>query len=317
MGVERYVLDMFENVSLTIIEPVAYNPYKLQPSTWINQSEKRTKHSNFFLPKKILMKGPCDIRSIVSYLSFNCYFDYEFTYINNEGISIEQINHTDHIYQSSFIDDETKMELATLPFGDIKMYSNRIFSGTYDVICLSIITDANLGRYRRKKDGVIVAFGEHCYPLTDKSNWSGYVDGSIFSANCKFDVGFLESFAQEYEFIGRISVTDFIKNLKAIIELIPFSTEIVIISGVEKKYQDYTSPNYINRYLFHREMRIEIEKLISNYRNVKLINVNDFVFNQEDFAGHYNHFQPRVYHDIAFYLSSIIDCISPTIGMED
>lgn len=146
--------------------------------TWINQDNVKTdnefediKNTGF----KVLIKGPCDLNQIFSFIKNEDIFDCEFTYVSREkqslGVAIEGMNHTSQIVNAYSITDEETAEICKLPICDSQMYSDSIYKNKYGMIFISILTDANLGVYRNKNNGAVFAFGEYIYPLTDTAMW--------------------------------------------------------------------------------------------------------------------------------------------------
>ena len=123
----------------------------------------------------MLIKGPCDLNQIFSFIKNEDIFDCEFTYVSREkqslGVAIEGMNHTSQIVNAYSITDEETAEICKLPICDSQMYSDSIYKNKYGMIFISILTDANLGVYRNKNNGAVFAFGEYIYPLTDKAMW--------------------------------------------------------------------------------------------------------------------------------------------------
>ena len=55
-------------------------------------------------------------------------------------------------------EEEKQRVLREVPFSDPGIYSRRIYDGNYRVVVISILSDANLGVYRRKETGERIAF---------------------------------------------------------------------------------------------------------------------------------------------------------------
>lgn len=302
MGIEQYVYQKFGAPQIEIRGDTAVTLGN-ELVDWIREVERADARERTApdAEKRILLKGPCDIRSILSYFGNEEIFDTEFTYTNDRGIAIEQINHTFHAVQSLSMDKE-KMEvcLGSLPFFDSDMYSGRMFSGAgYRAVCYSVITDSNLGVYRQKDTGYLVAFGEYCYPLTDPANWNDYICNVRFTANCSFTEEFLREFSEEYEFVGRISEDEFRKNLRTICSAMPPNCQLILMTGVELPYEKNTNENYRDRHLHHMIFRRIAEEVAAEFENVHTFSFAPYIKRQEDFLEHYNHFQKYVYYNVA------------------
>jgi FkbH-like protein len=312
MGIEQYVYSVLNypviEVNGEVISELKQNyvPGWINSNTIENELELDTKFSAN--EAKVLFKGPCDLEQIFSYIEETNGIDCEFTYTNQRGISIEQHNHTYHVVEAITMEEEQKLKLINeLPFSDSNMFSDKIYRGNHNIVFLSMLTDGNLGVYRRKESGEKVAFGEYYYPLTDQRNWDGYINGTIFNANCKFSLEDLTEFSRKYEFLGRISVNQTIENLKIIRGKLNQNTLLVLMIGVEIPYEDNNNPSYSVRHIIHQDMNDAIRKFAKSTENVKIIDFNNYISGQESFYNNINHFIKPVYYDIAKDIIKIIN----------
>lgn len=306
MGVEQYVYAALGSPELTVDGEVAVQLRPDYAPPWINQERELSQEGRQSLSEgkeklRILMKGPCDLDSIFSFIEDDGSIETEFTYVSPKtGVAVEQISHTTHIVESITLSKEEKQRIIDeLPFGDEKMYSARIFEGDYDVVCLSILTDCNLGVYRRKATGGRVAFLPGFYPLTDPRNWEKYMERKIYTSKCGFTKEFLESFSEEYEFEGILTPEQIIENLKFIRAHLKPETLLVLILGVEIPYERNTNPAYEGRHLIHRDVNGRIKTLVAENPNMDYIDINRFVKGQGSFYDQFNHFVPEVYYEMS------------------
>lgn len=317
MGIEQYIYEKIGFPEMEIIGSVsAPVGADCPPVTWINKkdekntektpkkalknAEKTLKNETNF---KILMKGPCDLLQIFSFIKNEELFDCEFTYVSEEkhslGVTIEGINHTAQIVGAKTLTDAEKADVCALPMCDSKMYSSAIYDNDYDMVFISLLTDANLGLYKRIGGNQIIAFGEWLYPLTDEANWDGYISGELYTGNCKFTRNFLEKFSSEYEFIGKITHDELTENLKFIRENIPEHTEMVIMLGCETEFANNKREAWKNRHNEHAEYNDAVRAFAANCGNTELFDVNDYVKSQDDFSDSINHYKKRVYYMMA------------------
>lgn len=327
MGIEQYVYEKIGFPEMEIAGSVSAPVGKdYPPVTWINKkntektpkkalkniekaSKKALKSTEITLENdektnfKILMKGPCDLLQIFSFIKNEELFDCEFTYVSEEehslGATIEGINHTAQIVGAKTLNNAEKAEACALPMCDSKMYSAAIYDNDYDMVFISLLTDANLGLYKKIGGNQIIAFGEWLYPLTDKTNWDGYISGKLYTGNCKFTRDFFEKFSSEYEFIGRITPEGLAENLKFIRENIPEHTEMVIMLGCETEFANNEREAWKNRHSEHAKYNDAVRDFAANYGNIELFDVNDYVKSQDDFADSINHYKKRVYYMMA------------------
>lgn len=320
MGIEQYIYEQIGFPEMTIEGSVSAEVGKEQPRvTWINRAEKHAeteKNADIKKNFRVLMKGPCDLLQIFSFIKDEDIFDCEFTYASEEkhalGVTIEGINHTMQIVQSKTLSDAEKAEVCALPFCDSEMYSQSIYKNDYGMVFISILTDVNLGMYQKNGGSQIIAFGEWLYPLTDKANWDKYINKEVYTANCKFTRGFLEKFSEEYTFIGRITPDMLVKNLKFIRENVPNTTEIVIMLGCETEFKNNRLEAWKNRHKEHREYNNAVREFAANCGNITLFDVNEYITSQEDFSDSINHYKKRIYYMMAKRFIEMINAHSET-----
>lgn len=306
MGIEQYVYAILGFPELETVGEVAV---KLQQSFlpfWINQEKElemvgRQTFSEKNKHCKVLLKGPCDLDAIFSFLEQNDAIESEFTYVSPKtGVTIEQISHTSHIVQALTLSDEQKCRIIEeLPFGDELMYSDRLFRGDYDVVCISALVDANLGVYRRKETGEEVAFVEAYYPLTEEQNWESYSNKKLYTSGCDFSRDFLKEFSEKYEFMGALSPEKVVENLNFIRQHLKEETLLIIMLGSELCYEKNQLPAYKNRHLEHKVLNEQIRKFVKESKNMACIDVNTYLKGQESFYDHLNHFVPSVYYEMS------------------
>lgn len=74
----------------------------------------------------MLIKGPCDLNQIFSFIKNEDIFECEFTYVSREkqslGVAIEGMNHTSQIVNAYSITGEETAEICKLPICDSQMY---------------------------------------------------------------------------------------------------------------------------------------------------------------------------------------------------
>ena len=239
MGIEQYVYAKLGYPKLDVVGTVIGEVDKSDAPSWINQEGKEENQGKEKAnDARVLVKGPCDLKALFSYIDLGKNSDSEFTFINERGVSDEQINHTTHIVEAKTLSAEQKdMLYKELPFADKEMHSDLIYKNKYDVVFISILNEANLGLYKRKETGEIVAFTEEIFPMTDQKNWDGYIEGKLWTGGCKFTKEFLEDFSKKYEFLGRISVESFRNNLEFIRDNLPKETLLVIMLGSETQFE--------------------------------------------------------------------------------
>ena len=307
MGVEQYVYDFLNRPTVNIVGEVASSLEGDSPN-WINSRKKTSKAKKTQLDStKLVIKGPCDLELVFSFIQENKNTIKEFVYVGKNGVSIEGGCHTTHIVQAITTDEKTKKNLAeNLPFGDEDMFSTAIFEPDVDVIYLSMLTDPNLGLYKEKSTGLIVAFGEWVNDFTNEDIWDDVIQKKVFTANCEFTKAQLQTLKNDYEFLGRISPEKIVENLQCIYSKINPNAKLVLNLGSEIAYKNNTQPAYYDRHLYHKEMNKLIREWKQDKQNVFLIDISKHIKSQEDYTNNINHFAKSVYHSLAQELIKII-----------
>lgn len=309
MGIEQYVYAKLGYPKLEVVGTVIGEVDDSDAPAWINQEgQDDNQGKETTNDAKVLIKGPCDLKALFSYIDLGKNSDSEFTFINERGVSDEQINHTTHIVEAKTISNGQKdMLYDELPFADKEMYSDLIYRKKYDVVFISILNEANLGLYKRKETGELVAFTESVFPMTDKENWDGYIEGKLWTGGCKFTKEFFEEFSNKYEFLGRITAEDFTKNLEFIRNNLSNDTLLVIMLGSETQFKGNEFAAYKDREKMHKEYNDAARVFAKDKENTTVLDVNNYITGQESFYKNINHFIPKIYYEMAQDMIKLIN----------
>lgn len=301
-GVEQYVYAMLDHPQLNVVGEVV-NPVTTEGApAWINQATQKNA-SDFSSEKshmKVILKGACDLKVMSEYLQTDNVIE-EFTYTGKEkGNWIEHQNHSVNYLQWAFLSESEKQELLDdCIFNDEEMFNTAIYNDDIAIIFLSTMIEPNLGIYRRKRDGFKIAFGEYLYPLTDPNNWPLYVKGEIFDAQNKFTEEWLEEFSSKYEYIGYLSPGQILEQAKVLLKKISPHTKVCYMLGSEMPYEKNTQKNYEGRHLVYKAINELFREYAKKEERLLLIDFNEILRGQQDFTNNINHFQRRVYYEIA------------------
>lgn len=308
-GVEQYVYAILNHPQLEVVGEVV-NPVTKDPvPKWINQDRQNhaivSKEKNH---KKVILKGGCDLNTMSEYLQTDNIIE-EFTYISPRKHNlIENQNHSTNYLRWPFLNsEERKLILDECVFADEAMFDTAIYDKDVAIAFVSTLSEANLGIYRRKRDGFCIAFGEASYPLTDPCNWDLYIGKKIFDAHNSFTAEWLKSFSDKYDFIGTLMPEDIILNAKELLSKVPSTTKVCFILGSEIPFEKNTQKNYNGRHLINREINNLFRELSKVDDRIILIDVNDYIRGQEDFTNNINHFHRRVYYEIAIKANQYIE----------
>ncbi len=315
MGIEQYVYNEIGRPNLNIVGEVISDLSSTEKPKWINNKAGGTKSAQMEIENlekhQVLIKGPCDLFQIYPYIANTELFDTEFTY-TAKNVTIESTGHTTHIVEAKRLSSEQKeLILSEIPFTDAGMYCDNIYNYPYKVVVISILTDANLGVYRRKDTGERLAIMEYLHPLTNRDNWDGIISGKYPNSGFGFTKEILEAFSEKYEFMGRNTAEQVVENLKFIRENLSSDCVLAIMLGGEIYYEKNTFEAYEDRHIVHKEFNEKIRNWASEIDNVELIDVNKYIVDQSSFYDHFNHYIKPVYYSLA---TEIVDIVNKTTG---
>ena len=307
-GVEQWVYSTLGCPQLDIIEPVV-NHVKpdLTPPTWINQDcSQDIDNHEIGSEVKVVFKGPCDLEIVSSYLKA-ANIVREFTYVGSNQASVEHHNHSVNYLRFPFLNKDEKHELLEdCIFNDKDMFSTKMYDKDTALVFISTLIEGNLGVYRRKNDGYRLAYGEWAYPLTDKRYWSQYINNEIYSGGNRFTEAWLKQFQEKYVFEGRLDPINVVENIKELLRRLSANTCVCLMMGSEMPYEKNRSLSYEKREEYHKELNALLRKLAAKESKVYLIDFNEFISSQDDFTNNINHFQRRIYFEVAQSANQII-----------
>lgn len=310
MKVEQYVYEKLACPKIDIIQPVACLLEQGVSVPWISE-RKEIKHS-INAPKdnrvRILMKGPCDMSAIESYLTGGKVTT-EFNYINNKNFITAGQNHSMHIWESANCQDtEISAMLEEVPFllhGD---FETMLFQKEYHIICYSLLTDCHAGLYRNRKSGFYVSFGSVNFDLTDENNMQGYLNGTMTNHFFPFTEKIIKDFAENWEFIGTTPPEQLIRNLQYIYDHALGKPRFILFLGSEIEYEG-KNEEFADHAKRHKKINRLVEKFARDKRRIILVNTTDFIHTQADYVDCINHFSRNVYYNLATEVCSCINKI--------
>lgn len=300
-GVEQYVYAKLNYPHLDVVGEVINPLTEKDVPAWINNTDKDLKELHKSdSSHKIILKGGCDLKIMAEYLNTNTLIE-EFTYIsptkrNNIEHGIHSVNYLSFPFLSS---KEKELLLNECIFNDENIFQTAIYDKDISLIFFGSMIEPNLGIYRNKINGIKIAFGEYIYPLTEPSNWDLYIKNKIFTADNHFTKEWLEEFSRKYEYIGHLSPEEIIENIKLLLSKISPKAKVCYLLGSETPFLKNTQKNYENRHLVYKEINTLIREYSKTNDRVMYIDFNDYIRGQEDFTNNINHFQRRVYYEVA------------------
>lgn len=310
MLVEQYVYIKIGCPEINVVGDVITRLNKTEIPKWINQEYAADLHKegkSFTGEKKILFKGPCDIKQIFSFIKETPLITSEFTYVNDNGISVEGHNHTSQIVTSLISSQNSKAKLLKdTCWLDSEMLDASSWQ-TNDVIVFSLLTDGNLGIYQHKETGLQISLCEKHYDLTDDRNWEDYIHKRIFTSLINFRKEDLIRFANKFESIDNSTGDVTLHNLDILYKHKKKNALLIFLLGSERAFEGETRPSYLGRHIFHKTLNDKVKSWSLGKPDVCLIEIDQYIQSQKDYADTINHFQKRVYYHIAQDLLKIID----------
>jgi len=308
MGVEQYVYSIIGKPKLEIVGEVASSLSGGMPD-WINQATIKEQNNKFVMGKgkKILLKGPCDMQQLFSYIDDSPDIITEFSFVNDKGISIENGNHSSMVLQCLTIQDDVRDRiLHFLPFTDERIFRTTMFDNDIGIVLFSLFMESHLGLYRERQSNAVVAFGEYTNDLTDEKNWNGFLNRTLFDANCRFTRDNLIDIRAKYEFIGRLSPEESFENIQMIHKRL--KDKILILNcGSEIPYLGVSHEVNKDKHLYNKKLNSLLREWTKTVDNVFLIDVNDYINGQDDFVNSITHFKKRIYYEMSSKLIEIIN----------
>lgn len=312
MGIEQYVYNLLKRPKLNIVGEVVSDLSSTELPKWINQNKPVSSTAKMKINKleehMVLIKGPCDLFQIYPYIANSEIFDTEFTYVTDQGLTVESTGHTTNIVEANRLKaGQKELLIKEVPFIDAGMFNNNIFQRPYKVVFISVLTDANLGIYRRKETGEKFAFLEYIHPITDEKWWPYYIDGTFNCAGFHFTEEILREFSRKYEFVGRNTQKEIVDNLWYVRKHLPADCLLVVMLGGELQYEKNTFEAYKDRHIVHKQINDEIRDFASSVEGVELLDVNKHLVDQSSFYDHFNHYIKPVYYEMAKEMVDIVN----------
>lgn len=237
-GIEQYVYAHLGYPKLTVVGEVIQMVDSSPAPAWINQHVSSSETIKNSLGEKVVIKGSCDLDIMASFLSSSNIVT-EFAYIGEKNNRIEHHNHSINILQWKRMTEKSKLQLLeSCIFNDKDMYATKMFDDDVVMVFISSQIEPNLGCYQNKNDRDLkIAFAEWCYPLTDKSFWNAYINGDVCTYGNSFTEDWLREFSQNWEYVGRITVEEYIDNLKQILSMLNRKCKLCVLLGSEVPYE--------------------------------------------------------------------------------
>lgn len=285
--IEQYVYALLGFPELNIVGEVRTQLNKVDCPAWINQEDMSRAESiqNEALSCRILLKGPCDLSNSQSYIQTREQIVTEFTYVmESTGQVIDTYNHSVHIRGlHDYTEDMNRQIVHDCPFVDPQMLHGTFYTGGYDVIFLSSLIESVYHIYAKKDTAIKVVYRKSIHEEAD------------------------QTFLENYECVGLTSPDEYRQFLLASLAWLPKKTTLCIILGATLPIDGFE--NIAAR---HRVINDVVKEVAAKDTRLRYIDVDEFIHSKKDITDHINHYQTRVYYNIAQAMINIIKDITGT-----
>lgn len=272
--IEQWVYAQLGFPKLEVVGEVRTQLNSTDCPAWINQEgvqsgERKEECGKSVADCKILVKGPCDLSNSLSYIHTSENIISEFTYVDNQGMVIDTYNHSVHIRGlHEYSDADNQMLIEECTYIDPAMLRGTFFSGDYDLIFLSSLIESSYYVYRRKGTNVRVVM----------NSYNNYLESD-------------KTFLSKYEFLGLTTPEEYVQFLKDCLGWLPKKTTLCVILGATYGKSEQA--------LRHLALNEAVKALSASEPRIKYIDVDEFAKSEADFTDGLNHYQTRVYFEIA------------------
>lgn len=279
LNIESYIYNKLGKPKLDIVGSVSADLSKDIDVTWVKEVDYNNtdQKNSLSSKKKILFVGGCDLEQMCHYIpsdKYECIKDFNFP--NERGIAVHK-EHTVYLREVETLSNTQKEEIAKLPFGDLRMFSNKLFEEDYDFVVFSVLMNYTHEVYSNKKEGFKVAYG-------------GYLSMNELIKYLKMSGEESESFKRDYQFEGLQSAVDFSQDLEWLAGRI--KKPIIFINGAEVEAVNENEPGAYRR---HCEMNKVLDAFVKSHSNCFLVDVRKFATDRSDIKDTIRHYQRTVY----------------------
>jgi FkbH-like protein len=305
MGVEQWIYQRLGCPLIEVVGEVVTPLERTPPVDWISETAKGIAGDRL-TPRaptvfaRVLLKGGCDLEAVNDFLGGS--LETEFNAMTESGRT-EHREHTEIIKRSTpEILSEFGDVIDRLPFLNRSSYDSKIFrTPDYRYLALSVLMDYTQGIYRYRGTDFLVPLGVYDRDVTDLDLWERDPEQLSW---LRLEPSFIEWFAENFEFLGPLSVEEFKENIRWLARAISPGSQLVLVNAPEIPV-DF--PNERSRYQRHQEMNVALEEVVRELPNAAILDVRKFVKTRDDLTDLQLHYQRRVYRQIAEALRELVD----------
>ena len=239
-------------------------------------------------PDRILMVGGCDLSTTAEFLGGTITTD--FSHVGPSGAFIH-VGHTELLRQSAAgLSTEQRALVDRIPFLDQQVFASpAVVAPDYDVLVYSVLTDYTQGIYRHRRLGLVVPWHQLHHDVTDPQFRPALA--ARFGRD-GMDEKFLDWFAEEFEFVGGITVDRFEENIRWLAGSLPPGARVIFLNGAEVPLDNPKEPG---RHLRHQTMNDALDRAVGALPNASVCDVRAFVLTEDDVTDSIRHYRRRSY----------------------
>lgn len=295
MGVEQYVYTTLGNPEVEVVGEVRSDLKMADTPPWINlseESDKKLQTSNASHVKshiRVYITGGCDLEQLAAYMrAGNARIEYKF----NVGI-VRHDNTSLWKGTKTYTDGIKREMIENLPFIEKISFDEGLYNNCYDVVVMSLLMDYTQGIYQNIGYPTIkLGHGDFSKPI-NRSNIPDY-----FTAKQS------DYFINNYNFIGRISESDFYENLWFVRNNLANGTKLVLINAAEVPLDHEYE---VDRYKIHQIYNNVVDRFVDEHEDTYLLDMREIVKTKNQVTDNIRHYNREAYFEMARRLIQMIN----------
>jgi hypothetical protein len=191
-------------------------------------------------------------------------------------------------------------------FNDVDMFKTSLYDKDVKLIFISSLQEFHFGIYKHKQKNLRIAFGEWNHPLTDPSEWNGYINNLVWTSSNKFTKEFLQWFADNWIFEGRKSYNTYMNELDQFMSKISPQAHVCIFLGSEIAYNGETTDAWVDRHIIHKEANERLRAYAQKNPRIHLIDYTELITSDKDYTDSIDHMQRHIHYQAAEKANEVI-----------
>ena len=309
MGIDQYLYQKLNFPDIDIVGEISSHIEPKHIVDYVHETDDKQaiKEDTKDLKYNVLLKGPCDLESVLPYLK-NIYIDKEFIHTNkDEPDTIAQQCLTHVVAAHKYSKQDCADIINNTPILSRYDFDTKIYDGSYDYVFLSTLLEGQIAVYEHKKQHYKICYGWPDFDFTDSKNWDTLTSDSFSNGyGVRFTKTMLKQLAKDYKYCGLPTPKQVLDNVLYIRNNLPEKTKLVLLLGSEIDCEHPAIPGYDNVASRYRKINKILMEQLSEYKNIEFVNITECISSQSDFTDCTNHYVRTVYYKIAEKINNII-----------